>query len=289
MPELLAFESAARHLSFTHAAAELCITQSALSRQILALERFLGTALFQRAGKKLMLTPAGRSYFARIDGPLKSIRTASVELIAAGGATGALTLASVPAFTTKWLIPRLPQFREACPAVTLSFRPHVAGADALPPGVDAAIRYGAGDWPNAISEYIVGREAIVVCAPALAFGSPGLRIARDLQHYPLLQHEAVTHAWSQWCKANAQVHLKPRAGPRFEQYLPLIQAAVTGLGVALVPACLVQDELDSGKLVRPLGESVTLAEGHYLCYPKEQHVSASLLAFRDWLLGSVRN
>ncbi|HHV7525676.1 TPA: LysR family transcriptional regulator, partial [Burkholderia orbicola] len=150
--ELHAFATSAKYLNFSYAARELGLTPSAVSRQIANLEALFGVKLFVREGRGLALTRAGQVYHARVVGPLREIGNASIELLSARENSDLLTIASVPTFTTKWLLPRLTRFLAAAPGVTLSFRRHLAPGDVFPFGLDAAIRYGDGGWEGVRSD-----------------------------------------------------------------------------------------------------------------------------------------
>lgn len=281
--ELLALEAVARHLNLVDAARELCVTASAVSRQVSGLEAFLGAALFSRVGKRFALTHAGRSYLDRVQPALRTLETASLEVLSSRDGGGTLTLASVPTFTTKCLIPRLSEFSSEHPGVTLNFRQHLAGSDPMPDDVDAAIRFGDGNWPGVACEYLSGREFIVVCSERLLQRKRTLRSDRGLASAPLLQHHAVPLAWAQWCAARQIRGVNAHAGPRFEQYASLIRAVSAEMGVGLVPRCLVQDELRSGEVVEPYASEVQLQYGHFLCYAPNRAGSPVFQAFRRWL------
>ncbi len=282
--ELLAAESAARHLSFTEAASELCVTPSAISRQITSLEKFFGVALFRRSGKRLALTEAGRAYIAKIAPGLKTIQGASLDFLAAKQGEHALTLSSVPTFTASWLIPRLPQFQKIHPQAKLSFRSHVSNDESFPADADAAIRYGGGTWPNVVSEYLIGKKFVAICAPQLMHGKHALKKADDIRHHTLLQHAGAPDAWTIWCRHAKADASKSIAGPRFEQYSTLISAVAAGLGIGLVPEFLVRPELLQGRVISPFPFGVEIDQGHYLCYPKDRLELPQFLAFRRWIL-----
>jgi len=252
------------------------------------LERFVERPLLQKNGRSVQLTPQGQMYWQKISGSLRAIEAATFELRSQVSGTGILTLASVPTFLTKWLIPRLPSFRQQFPGVTLSFYQHLAVNESIPPNVDVAIRYGSGEWPDAISDYIAGREFVPVCSPSL-FGSVHRAILPgDLAGHALLHHREATSAWHQWAVKHSVTDLHDQSGPRFAQYSSVIQAAVSGLGIALVPRCLVQDELKQQTLICPCDDSVTIDQGHYLCYRPDRKNSPLLVAFRSWILDASR-
>ncbi|QEI08881.1 LysR family transcriptional regulator [Pigmentiphaga aceris] len=286
--ELLALDAIARYQNMTQAAGALCITVSAVSKQLASLESFLGVELLEKHGRSVQLTPVARSYWQRVSGGLREIETASFELragandAAAGTATGLLTLASVPTFLTKWLIPRLPDFRQRHPGITLSFGQHLSRDDAIAPGVDAAIRYGVGQWPELMVEYIGGREFVPIGAPDL-LGGKRAEGADALRSQRLLHHEEAPGAWRQWAAQHGAPDLPTLTGPRFTRYSALVQAVASGLGVGLVPRLLVEEELAQGHLITLTGMAVTLDQGHYLCFRAERTESPVLGVFRKWL------
>lgn len=284
--ELHAFASSAKHLNFSYAARELGLTPSAVSRQIANLEALFGVKLFVREGRNLSLTRAGQVYHARVTGPLREIGNASLELLSVREDSDLLTIASVPTFTTKWLVPRLPAFVAAAPNVTLSFRRHLAHGDPFPFGLDAAIRYGDGRWEGVRCDYLAGRTFVLVCSPAFA-AKHALRTPADVADAPRLVHEQAESVWFEWSERHRVTRMNAFAGPRFEQYAVLIQAAQAGLGLALVPAFLIGSPLDAGTLVQPVDAPVEVDnQGHYLCYtPERYETSAALRKLRDWMLG----
>ncbi len=282
--ELLAFDAVARHQSITLAASVLCITVSAVSKQVAGLQAFVGRELLRKSGRGVELTADGRVYWQKIAGGLRAIETATFELRSGGAAAGVLTLASVPTFLTKWLIPRLPAFSQASRQVTLSFSRHLEPTDGIPAGVDAAIRYGQDGWPGVVSEYIAGREFVLIAARALAAGRPRIAKPGDVVARTLLHHESAPTAWPQWAAQHGVAEVLTVGGPRFAQYSALIQAALNGLGIGLVPRLLVQDELADGALVSPCGTAVSVDQGHYLCYRPDRLELPAFAGFREWLL-----
>lgn len=281
--ELLAFDAVARCESLTHAASALCITVSAVSKQITSLEDFVGRELLQKSGRGVTLTGHGRIYWQKISGSLRALETATLEMQSGDASAGVLTLASVPTFLTKWLIPRLPSFRKTSPSVTLSFSQHLGPLDEMPWGVDAAIRYGNGEWPGVVSEYIAGKEFVLIASPDLLATHPVEQPA-DIPLNTLLHHEGAPNAWQQWAASNGVSDSAVHPGPRFAQYSAVIQAVVSGLGVAVVPHILVTEELANGTIVLPpCGVPMTMAQGHYLCFRPDRGEIPALAEFRRWL------
>jgi len=289
LTELLAFEAAARHSSFTVAAKELHVTQGAISKQVRSLEHFLGVELFERVRQRLVLTDAGRRYLERVLPSLNEIEAASVELMARQGRGGTLHIASLPTLGAKWLIPRLPQFFSRHPEVTLEFVPHVQGYDFSRPDLDAAIRFGDGIWPGSLADYMIGREVLPVCWPGLLAGEPGgvAGLPATLLRYPLLHHTTVPEAWSDWLSALGVDSRGAWSGARFDQFSLLTQAAVSGLGIALIPRCLIEEELAVGALVVAHPARVLSKKGYYLCYPEQKQQLPALQTFRQWVMEGV--
>jgi LysR family transcriptional regulator, glycine cleavage system transcriptional activator len=285
--ELLAFDAVARSESLTQAASTLCITVSAVSKQITSLEEFVGRQLLQKNGRGVALTNHGRIYWQKISGSLRALETATFEMQSGDGDTGILTLASVPTFLTKWLIPRLPDFRKTAPSVTLSFSQHLGAFEDMPSGVDVAIRYGHGEWPGVVSDYIAGREFVLIASPSLV-ATEQLKSPPDILHSTLLHHEGAPTAWRQWAACHGVPESSVQSGPRFAQYSAVIQAAVSGLGVALVPRILVLEELGDASVVVPCGETITVDQGHYLCFKAERADVPVIAAFRSWILRQAK-
>lgn len=283
MNELLAFDAVARHESLTLAASELCVTVSAISKQLSNLEAFLGQGLLEKQGRGVQLTALGRMYWQRVATSLRAVETATYEVRAGNAGAGLLTLASVPTFLTKWLIPRLPDFRREFPGITLSFSQHLGAGEAIPPGVDAAIRYGTGTWPGSRADYIAGREFVLIAAPDLLTQKP-LASPGELSVHTVLHHEQAVNAWQQWAERHELSKASVTTGPRFAQYSALIQAAISGLGVGLVPRILVAEELAQGTLKVPCGMPTNIDQGHYLCYQPDRLDLPVFGAFRHWIL-----
>lgn len=277
--ELLAFDAVARHGSLTQAAGALCMSVSGVSKQLSGLEQFVGRPLLQKAGRGVQLTPTGREYWQRIAPGLRMIETATFEARSGGGGSGVLALSSVPTFLTKWLIPRLADFRRIHPGVTFSFSQHLAENETHPPEIDAAIRYGQGDWSGVVSDYIAGREFVCIVSPALARKRP---TPMEILSQTLLHHEQAAHAWRKWAAHHKLDEALALAGPRFAQYSAIIQAVVSGLGAGLVPRVLVEEDLDQ-KSVATFGEALELGQGHYLCFDPVRLERPVFAAFRSWI------
>lgn len=281
--ELLAFDAVSRYGSITLAAQALCASVSSVSKQMASLEASVGKPLISKSGRGIVLTPLGRAYWAKISPSLRNIEAATYEARAGEVAAGILTLASVPTFLTKWLIPRLAAFRQGSPDVTFSFCRHIGMNERHPPDIDAAIRYGEGDWPDVQADYIAGCEFVCVAAPELLQNVPDADDPACLIAQTLLHHDEAPQAWPGWAASRGVNPARTFAGPRFAQYSMLIQAALSGLGIGLVPYILIENELQESRLT-PLGEPISLSQGHYLCYLAEKLDRPVFAAFREWLL-----
>ncbi len=287
MISLRVFEAAARHLSFSRAAEELSLTQSAVSRQMRTLETLLRVKLFHRVRQRLSLTEAAVAYLPEVRECLSRIEAATLELISHQGTGGVLNLAILPTFGTRWLIPRMGSFARAYPHVTVNFSTRAVAFDFATERLDAAIHFGEVAWPGVISHRLMGEDVVLVCAPAIA--RKRLRSLKDLAHHTLLQHTTRPYAWQEWLAAVGAQDVNSLKGPRFEHFSMVIQAAVAGLGVAVMPEFLVRQELDSGELVMPFVQPVRSAHAYYLVHPEEKRDLPALRAFRDWLLAEVRS
>ena len=286
--ELLAFDAVARYESVSKAAEVLCLTVSAVSKQLAGLELFMGRRLLEKRGRGVQLTPLGQFYWQKIATSLRMIEAATFEVRSNVADSGVLSLACVPTFLTKWLIPRLPDFRRAHPSITLSFSQHMGLSEPLAPGVDVVIRYGTGEWPGLVADYIAGREFVLVVSPTLqGLGNRMMRPA-DLLGHTLLHHEEAPQAWPLWSEQQGLTQLHVHSGPRFAQYSAVIQAAISGLGVALVPRVLVEEELERGSLLCPFDQTLVVGQGHFLCYRPDRAASPLLVAFKGWILAQRR-
>ena len=281
--ELLTFDAAARYESMTMAAEVLCLSISAVSKQLAGLESFVGKPLLMKKGRGIRLTPAGREYWSKISPALRAIESATIETAASDSSGGILALASVPTFLTKWLIPRLPDFRRIHPNVTFSFNQHLRLDEALAFDVDAAIRYGSGNWPGVVSDYIAGREFVCIHSPESWKDGKPIRTPKDLPGHTLLHHEEAPYAWNTWGMRHGLDQVRMLSGPCFAQYSALIQAVLNGFGIGLVPRILVEEELQEGRAI-VLGDPVDVDQGHYLCYSANRLERPAFAAFREWLL-----
>ena len=281
---LLAFEAAARTGSFTEAAAELSLTQGAISRQVRALEAQLGMELFARVGKSVRLTEAGKRYAEEVEKALQTIRRATLNAMT-DQRGGTLNLAILPTFGTRWLIPRFPAFLKQHPDITVNFATKLSPFDFKKEDLHAAIHYGQTDWPDTESTFLMREETIPVCAPAL-LREQNIKRPEDLGRLPLLNLATRSTAWRWWFAA-AGLEPPPAAGMVFEEIAAVAQATAAGLGVSLLPRFLIESELDRGELAVVLDQPLESSFGYYLVTPRDKTGYAPVVAFREWLLKAV--
>jgi len=279
---LRAFEAAARHLSFTRAAAELHVTQTAISHQIRALEELLGVRLFRRLPRGLMLTDEAQRYLPAIRDAFDRIDAATEEL-AAVSASGALTVSVVPSFAAKWLVPRLGRFRVARPDVDLRISTSSHLVDFAREDVDLGIRMGRGNYPGLRVDRLFGEVLMPVCAPALLAGTHPLRQPGDLRHQVLLHEDDYT-GWQLWLELAGVAGVEARRGPIFTDGAIVVQAAAEGQGVALARLALAAGDIAAGRLVRPFAVSMPYDLAYYLVCPRATAERPRIAAVRAWLL-----
>ncbi|WP_152046382.1 LysR family transcriptional regulator [Aureimonas psammosilenae] len=280
MSLLCAFEAAARHQSFTAAAAELHLTQSAISRQVRALEEAVGSNLFVRERQTVTLTLAGEAYAQEIREALSRISKATLNF-KANPTGGTLKLGILPTFGTRWLAPRLPQFTETNPGITLNLSTRLARFDFGEDQLDAAIHFGAPHWPGAELDFLMSETVVPACSQALA-RKFDLSRPEGLLEVPLIHLESRPDAWERWFR-NQGVVFPPLSGMLIDQFAIASQAAIGGLGVALLPRFLIEAELARGDLVEPLDAPMESTERYYLAWPSKRTAFPPLQAFRQWL------
>lgn len=285
---LVAFEAAARQQSFTRAAEELALTQSAICRQIASLEEFLGVALFRRSRRGVVLTEAGSAYSRKVAAQLDAVERDTLALMGQQGAMS-IELAVVPTFGTQWLLPRLRDFQRQHPEVTVHLTNRTRPFLFADTGFDAAIYYGDAEWSGTAAHVLMPEYLQPVCSPAL-LGDRTLFSCDELATQPLLQQTTRPYAWRQWFNGQGLNVPRDMTGPRYELFSMLAQAAQHEMGVALIPPFLIQRELAEGSLVPAHAQTLHSADkAYYLIIPERKVESAALCAFRDWLLRAARD
>ena len=294
LADLHAFEAAARHLSFTRAAVELGVTQGAVSQRIRRLEDTLGRSLFDRLTRALALTADGKALAAAIGDGLARIDDGLAALDRQrrrprGAAT--LTLSVAPGFAGRWLLPRLGRFRARHPDIEVRIEAEDRLANFAGDGVDLAIRCGLGTYPGLSSELLTPDAVFPVCNAAVAERGLPLAQPEDLLGHVLL-HDTRTEqdgggcAWQDWFRS-AGLRVQRLDGPRFSNAHLAIEAAISGLGIALARATLANDDLVEGRLVRPLRHAMPAPFSYYLVHSPKASAGAHLDAFVEWLRTEV--
>jgi len=284
---LRGFEAAGRRLSFTLAAEELFLTQSALSRQVKALEDALGTALFERRHRALVLTRAGEAFHRTVTDKLRELATAADALRAAQRDPG-LTVSTTVSFASLWLIPRLAAFRKAMPEADVYVSADDRVVDLGRGDVDVAVRYlaDARQWQGAV--HLFGERLMPVASPTLVKRGPPLARPADLARHVLLHLDDPGGNmpwlnWPAWLTANGAPDLRPAGSIRFSLYDQLIQAAAAGEGVALGRIPLIAGTLGRGVLVAPFGKRYDSPRGYYAIPAPHAATRPDVVAFIEWL------
>lgn len=284
-PALRAFEAAARLGSFARASEELCLTPSAVSHQIRALERHLGRALFRRENRRAMLTAEGERLLAGLSRAFDGIEAACAELMPAAEAS--LSVHCTPSFATTWLGPRLPGFVAQNPGIAIRLS---SGAEPLDltrhPGIDVAIAYGRPPTGAGISVESLGPEEITaLCRPELA-GEAAVLTPEVIGRFAWLDSSFSPVRWADWFTLNDLPPLKARGGPAFDRGALVISAAAQGLGVAMESLRFAHQEVEAGDLVRLGGNRYAgiRRDLHFLCWRSRDAAAPGIRRFREWIL-----
>jgi LysR family transcriptional regulator, glycine cleavage system transcriptional activator len=287
---LRAFEAAARHLSFTQAASELNVTQTAISHQIRRLEEELGIRLFIRKNRALALTPQARDYLPGVRAAFNDLRLATDRLLRKDD-DNVLTVSTLASLAAKWLLPRLSAFQEAHPGIDVHITTSTGLVDFRAGDVDAAIRYGRGHWPGVRADWLMADELFPVCSPALVNGDKPLDCPQDLARQTLLHTSGgYDDDWRLWLTAaGLPADISKPPGITFDLIFMTVQAAIDGIGVAMGRTSYVQDDIAKGRLVVPFKIALPADAGFYLVSPEGGAEPAKLKAFRQWLMVSAKN
>ena len=283
---LRAFEAAARHMSFTRAAAELNVTQTAVSHQIRRLEEQLGMRLFVRRNRALSLTREARDYLPSVRSAFEDLRQATARL-RRPEREGVLTVSTTASLATKWLVSRVAAFQDAHPGLAVRISTSAQLVDFQREEVDMAVRYGRGSWPGLRADWLMAERLFPVCSPALPAAKP-LREPADLAHHTLLHTSVSREDWQLWLTAaGLPLSIAARRGLTFDQGFMAVQAAMEGLGVALGRTRLVEADLAAGRLVAPFDIALPQDAGYYVVSPVATAGSAKVALFRRWLIASA--
>lgn len=277
---LRAFEASARHLSFTRAAIELCVSQGAVSHQVARLETRLGVRLFRRLPRGLALTSEGQALAPMLAEAFEKIG-ATLDRYAGGRLRDVLTVGLVGTFATGWLLPRMQDVHRALPNIDLRLMTNNNRVDLAGEGLDMAIRYGDGAWHGTHADLVMEAPLTPLCSPAVAarLSSPA-----DLKRETLLRSYRADE-WPRWFEA-ANVSPPHLDGPVFDSSAIMVAAAENGAGVALVPSCMFSRDLTTERLIRPFAFEVSLG-GYWLTRLRSRVETDAMLAFRTWMEAAV--
>jgi LysR family glycine cleavage system transcriptional activator len=281
------FDAAARHLSFTLAARELYVTQGAVSRMVQVLESELGVTLFHRVGRHLELTIAGAAYHPHILEALDHIAAAtrSIKRMDCGGLLG---ISVLPTFAMRWLVPRLPKFKQQHHDILVDITTNERLVNFSVEPIDIGIRYGLGHWPNTEATHFMPEDVAVYCSPALLQRGPPLRAPADLASHSLLHHTTRADAWQRYFAACKLSPPDISHSPGFEHFFMVIEAAAAGMGVALLPLFLAKAELASGRLVRPFDHTMRSEEAYYVAHGPGAGRTRKIRLMKEWLLAEAQ-
>ena len=277
---LRAFEAAARHLSFTRAGLELSVTQAAISHQVKGLEERLGLELFRRTPRGLVLTDEGRALMVPVSDTFERLSRALGQF-EGGRLKEVLTVGAVGTFAVGWLLERLPDFQTRHPAIDLRLLTNNNKVDLAGESLHYAIKFGDGAWHCIHSEKIMDAPCSAVCSPQTA---SRLRVPSDLADFPLLRSYRASD-WPQWLEKAGVQGIAAR-GPLFDSSWIMVQAALRGEGVALVPVAMFRRELECGLLVKPFDIEADLG-GYWLSRLMSRPQSPAMTLFRDWLMAAM--
>ncbi|MBU2963566.1 LysR family transcriptional regulator [Citreicella sp. C3M06] len=281
---LLAFDAVVRHRSVTAAADELNLTQGAVSKLIAALESQLGRELFTRQKRRLVPNAAALSYQRDIGRALDMVQRASMAVVA-NPEGGTLSLAVLPTFATRWLGPRLGDFLGRHPGVALNLSTRIGRFDFETELFDAAIYFGEPDWPGAQHLKLFDERITACVSPAFAEQHP-VHSLDDLRDLPTLRLESRPTVWEDWTAGQGGA-APGGPGMLMDQFSMMIQAASSGLGIALLPDYLARIEIAEGRLVPVLKQAVPVRGAYWLVWPETRHEDAALGALRGWLAGTL--
>lgn len=284
---LRAFESSARHLSFTAAAQELGLTQTAISKQVKNLELHFHVLLFQRRARSLILTKAGETYLPKVRDAFDRLSVGTEEVFGNRQAE-LLTIRVSVGFSAYWLGPKIGDFRTRYPSIDFRIVSSVWNNDADESDVDLEIRYGSGDWPGFKCERLTIENIFPICHPKLMEGIAPLKHPEDLESHTLLHVDGYEEGWATWLKAADLPATISGTGLHFDTSILSFEMAKTSHGVALGRSSLTSIVLAEGRLVAPFDLVVPIKEGFHLLTPKRKSIHPDAQYFTDWVLEQVR-
>jgi LysR family glycine cleavage system transcriptional activator len=283
---LKAFDSVARHESVSHAANELCVTPGAITKQIQHLESFLGVPLFIRRHRQIILNEQGKIFQRAVSKALLEIQTATNN-IKGSAQNSTLKIRSYTTFSIRWLIPHAPKFLSANPEISLELTTSLDPVDFARDNIDCAIRLGSGDWPNATSTKLIDNVIVPVCSPQYLKGKK-MKTPKDLLACNLLHIKRRPNDWNLWFSGiGLSVDSIPQ-GMMCENSEIAYSAAKEGLGIAMAQYFLVRDDIELGKLVRPVMQSHDCGDNtYYLVMPSNTQQNIHSRKFKEWILSEI--
>jgi LysR family transcriptional regulator, glycine cleavage system transcriptional activator len=284
---LRSFEATARHRSMTRAAVELGVTQGAISRAVAALQEDLRAPLFFRTRPLLTLTEEGEQLYAEVRFAFERIRAVATRIRQKRNGSE-LRINALPTFGLRFLIPRLPRFQRRHPDILVDILVGEQTINFAVDAIDVALRYGDGAWPHSKAYRLMDEELVLVCAPQhlMSFGE---EIAPDLlQPKHLIRHTTRLEAWSEWFSLCGVEPAPVPTGPGFEHFFLVIEAALAGMGFALLPRFLISAELQAGTLTVASRFVLRRRQGYFLLCAPERHADPSILSFHRWLQSEIQ-
>jgi len=274
-------------MNFTKAAEDLGLTQSGISKQIQNLEEFLGVMLFHRSGPRLVLTELGANYYRDVALSLDRLQEISIDAVRGRTIDSSLMIGTHPTFASRWLPERLHSFVSAHPDIPLEIMPATASTDFETTRLDIAILRGAGTWLHARAIELFPETLAVIASPQLI--PLGRKLAPlDFSKFPMLQNAGRPSLWLNWLRLAGLSYSGRIQGTRFSSHEMIINAAIHGLGIAVVPTFYIERELASGMLHMPFGDPIKSSDAYYAIYPERKAHNANIVLFRDWLVRQTK-
>lgn len=295
---LRAFEAVARTGGFSRAAAELNLTQAAISYQIRTLEKNLGTELFARTGRSVTLTPAGDTYLQDVRAGLQHIAQATARVMAGPRrrASRHIRVLAMQAFASLWLVPRLARFQRRNPGIKVNLVNWIGGTERIGTAefdqheLDLSIIYAQPSivWPGVTKELLIPDWATPVCAPDLPTSRRPLHALEDIRHHTVIHALNWPGMWARWLRHVDAGRVRPRSEVSMQHTALTVQAAMSGMGVAIAHAPLVQDYLKTKRLLAPFRSAMPVSGGYYLGYPADVPQGEPIQVFAEWLRSEFR-
>lgn len=284
---LQAFECAARHQNFSRAAEELSLTQSAVSRQIADLEQQTGLKLFERVRRRVILSEAGQRLLPEVQSLLRQSEQLMINAVATGQTTSSLRVATLPTFGASWLVPRLGDFLDKHPDVAITVESRSRPFDFAEDNFDVAVHFGQPVWAGGVCTFLYNETVLPVASRTFA-ETLNVRAPGDLGHLPRLHLITRPKLWADWFSLHDAAVDNAYVGPRFDQFAMILAATMAGLGIALLPTYLIEDELKSKVLVPVTHLPMSTDNAYYLVRPEEKQTHEVVDLFQSWFLSNIR-